>query len=361
MESPDKFTNKITQGDCLDLMRQLPDGCVQTCVTSPPYWGLRDYDVEPLIWDGNPRCAHEFKDGLCLYCNAWRGALGLEPTPELYVDHMVLIFREVKRILRHDGTLWLNLGDTHFGSQCGKNEYKTQRSISITNPRVHDGPRPQNSHKHVYLKPKDECDIPFLVKLALKQDGWYARQTIIFAKRNSLPESVRDRPTKAHEYIFLMAKSKRYYCDMNSIRVPHKYDGRKDSVMHGSLKYQKGVTPTKQVQTFAAHGQERWPNPKGANARSVWFISLIPFKGAHFAVYPPELARRCILAGAPENGIVLDPFMGSGTTAAVALQNKRRFIGFELNPEYCELARERITEIKSQPEQFQFNFTEEKL
>lgn len=354
----DKFLNKVTDGDSLELLKELPDGCIQTCVTSPPYWGLRDYNVTASLWGGNPRCSHVFQKAFCEYCGAWQGALGLEPTPELYVEHVALIFSEVRRVLRDNGTLWLNLGDTYFGSQCGRNKYRTLKSHSISNPRVHNGPRPQNTLRHEYLKAKDECDIPFLVKLALKQDGWFARQTIIWERPNCMPESVKDRPTKSHEYIFLMAKSKRYYFDSDPIRTPYKRDIRKNTVSQGSPKYQVPVNPSNEVQTISSKGSERWPNPKGSNPRSVWEIAITPFKGGHFAVYPSELAEKCILAGAPEQGIVLDPFMGSGTTALAAIKLNRQFIGFEVNPSYCSMSNQRISEARAEPEQFYLNLKE---
>ena len=293
----------IHNGDCLEVLRTIPDQSVQCCVTSPPYWGLRDY-------------GHD-------------GQIGLEATPEAYVGRMVEVFREVRRVLREDGTLWLNLGDSYASSNCsgpqGATGDRASRTFTAsTTPKIGDN-----------LKPKDLVGIPWRVALALQADGWYLRQDIIWHKPNPMPESVTDRCTKAHEYVFLLAKSQRYYYDA-------------EAISEAATNRECGNTqPTKAGRT----GQERHRTAanlhsiearESRNRRSVWTVCTKPYSGAHFAVMPPDLVKPCILAGCPEGGVVLDPFMGSGTVAAVAQDAGRRAIGIELNPEYCKLIAKRF-------------------
>ena len=301
--------NKIYNMDCLKGLKQLPDNSINCCVTSPPYWGLRDYGVE--------------------------GQIGLESTPEEYVENMVKVFREVKRVLRDDGTLWLNLGDSYAGSGRGP----TGRN-GIGNQEKRQGFHSPKVVIPTGLKPKDLVGIPWMVAFALRADGWYLRQDIIWHKPNPMPESVKDRCTKAHEYIFLLTKSGRYYYDADAIREPHKEIDRRfggDGTHFGTgVRYHNNAP--KGVQRGAWLGQ----HPKGRNKRTVWSVTTKPFKGAHFAVFPPDLIKPCILAGCPAGGVVLDPFMGSGTTGMAAAMYQRNFIGFELNPEYCKMAEKRI-------------------
>jgi DNA modification methylase len=287
----------ILVGDCIESMRSMADQSVHCCVTSPPYFGLRDY-------------GHD-------------GQIGLEPTPEEYVRKMVEVFREVRRVLRDDGTLWLNLGDS-YARQGGKVSEQSRH----WDGRERD-PGAMHSTRHVDnmpgFKPKDLIGIPWRVAFALQADGWYLRQDIIWHKPNPMPESVRDRCTKAHEYIFLMAKSERYYFDSEAIRVPAKASS--ENIRFGGIK-SKNVS-------------KQYDN---ANKRSVWTVTTKPFKGAHFATFPPDLIEPCILAGCPEGGTVLDPFGGSGTAGLVASRHNRRYILCELNSEYAEMARHRISE-----------------
>ena len=311
-------TNVIFNEDCLIGLQKLPDNSIDCCISSPPYWGLRDYGVE--------------------------GQIGLEKTPEEYVSKMVEIFREVKRVLKKEGTLWLNLGDIYAGSGKGAWDNKeVQKEIYVP-----DKDSPQCKLKKVPqgLKPKDLIGIPWMVAFALRADGWYLRQDIIWHKPNPMPESVTDRCTKAHEYIFLLSKSKHYYYDHEAIKEPAAYDGRKDTLLKGSPKYEKGVVPGQVEHSMAAKGHERWKkNERGEyvrNKRSVWTIPTKPFKEAHFATFPEKLIEPCILAGCPAGGIVLDPFMGAGTTAVVARKLNRSYIGYELNPEYVKMANDRL-------------------
>jgi DNA modification methylase len=306
----DKF--RLMAGDCLEQLKTLPAESVQCCVTSPPYWGLRDYGVE--------------------------GQLGLEKTPDEYVSKMVTVFREVRRVLRNDGTLWLNLGDSYATGAGGVGECPGGGK-QCENWKLRGKMTPPNRLKLPGLKPKDLVGIPWLVAFALRADGWYLRQDIIWHKPNPMPESVRDRCTKAHEYIFLLSKSERYWFDAGSILEP--FSDR--TTYRGTIKGERGSQPY-----AAARGNDRansggYPRARdGRNKRSVWSVISSPFKGAHFATFPPDLIKPCILAGAPVGGVVLDPFNGAGTTGVVCLQTGRRYLGIELNPEYIALTQNRI-------------------
>ena len=298
--------NKIIQGDVIETLRSLPDGIVHTCVTSPPYWGLRDYGVP--------------------------GQIGLEPTPEEYVEKMVKVFREVRRVLRDDGTLWLNLGDSYTSGG------RATRAPDRKNGGREMDVRPPTPFG---LKPKDLVGIPWRVAFALQADGWYLRRDIIWHKPNAMPESVKDRPTTAHEYIFLMSKRPKYYYDADAIKedavYQEKRNGRVGAYQNRAIFHKgDGTTPT----GVATRDLSK------RNKRTVWSVSTKPFKGAHFAVFPPDLIEPCILAGSPPGGIVLDPFFGSGTTGVVAAKHGRQWIGIELNPEYIQISRERLGNIK---------------
>ena len=304
-------TNVILEGDCIQSLKSLPEGIVNTCITSPPYYALRDYGAD--------------------------GQIGLEQTPEEYVQKLVEVFREVKRVLRDDGTLWLNLGDSYSGSGKGPagNLGKTHNEREMTHTHV-SGKVPNG------LKPKDLIGIPWMVAIALRNDGWYLRQDIIWHKPNPMPESVTDRCTKSHEYIFLLSKSKTYYYDAESIKEPVKQDwGTRDRTNGKYHNAGTGLNP----HTGLQRSYEK------ANKRSVWSVTTKPFHGAHFATFPPDLIEPCVIAGSPEGGIVLDPFFGSGTTGLVAMKNNRKYLGCELNSEYISIANERLkpveTEIKN--------------
>ncbi len=257
------------------------------------------------------------------------GQLGLEKTPEEYVAKMVEIFAEVWRVLKPEGTLWLNLGDSYNST----NGYARASKEYFRKGRV-GGSADKKVIKHDTIKPKDLCGIPWMVAFALRSAGWYLRQDIIWHKPNPMPESVRDRCTKAHEYIFLMSKQAKYYCDMDSIREP---------VQESSLKRANYIghsgTSKRLKEGVSWRPDDYECNPLGRNKRSVWTVTTRSYSEAHFATFPPDLIEPCILAGCPEDGLVLDPFMGSGTTALVAYENRRNYIGCELNPEYIKLNR----------------------
>ena len=314
--------NKIYNMDCLKGLKQLHDNSINCCVTSPPYWGLRDYGVE--------------------------GQFGLESTPDEYVAKMVEVFREVRRVLRDDGTLWLNLGDSYASggmsnpsskSTLGGGKDLGAADYSITR-KVPNG-----------LKPKDLVGIPWMVAFALRADGWYLRQDIIWHKPNAMPESVTDRCTKAHEYIFLLSKSQHYYYDHEAIKEPCTTNENRPFGAVREREYGYNSKHLKARGYKVKQGSTEYPlqhrgkdieSNSTRNKRSVWTIPTKPFKEAHFAVFPPDLIEPCILAGCPAGGVVLDPFMGSGTTGMVAAMYQRNFIGFELNPEYCKIAEKRI-------------------
>ena len=363
-------TNVCHIGDVLDILPTLPDGCIQTCVTSPPYWGLRDYgtatweggdaDCEhraPLPGDYNASTYHDvatakrkiverqqqFREE-CRHCGARRidSQLGLETTPEEYVATMVRVFREVRRVLREDGTCWVNLGDSYAGNGGGASAWSTPLEQQKKRANNADLPRREMSG----LKPKDLIGIPWRVAFALQADGWYLRQDIVWSKSNPMPESVTDRCTKAHEYVFLLSKSARYFFDADAIREPHVDFARGEfgDRVGGddSARAQLGVrTGTFNIDRA---GASRAYNPAGRNRRSVWTIPSEPYPDAHFATFPRALVEPCIMAGSRPGDVVLDPFMGSGTTAQVAQDLGRQWIGCELNPEYVAMQQRRTAQ-----------------
>lgn len=309
---------EIITGDCREVLKTLPDKSVHTCITSPPYFNLRDYNMD--------------------------GQIGMELTPEEYVDELIFVFREVRRVLRDDGTLWVNIGDS-YARQGGTNQKSRHWDGRKKDAGLEmDGFKLQA--KDMGLKPKDLIGIPWRLAFALQADGWYLRQDIIWNKGNNpMPEAVKDRCTKAHEYIFLLAKSEKYYFDNEAIKVEastatlernkHKFNGAFKGQFQGTpneKRWQDG-RPIENPK-FAADGK--------ANRRSVWTVQTKPFKEAHMAVFPPELIQPCILAGCPEGGTVLDPFGGAGTTGLVSKELGRNSILIELNPDYVKIAENRI-------------------
>lgn len=320
-------TYKIIQGDCREALKQIDADSVHTCVTSPPYFGLRDY-------------------------GGGEGEIGSEQEVNEYVNALVDVFREVRRCLRPDGTLWLNLGDS----------YMAQKNVAPP-PQTIGGQRdmptiiPGNRREQKGLKQKDLIGIPWRVAFALQADGWWLRQDIIWSKPNPMPESVEDRCTKSHEYIFLLSKKSHYYYDHEAIKEPlaeasfGRAERKKKLIERTGLgtlgkQIEDGVDPKHGYAglAMARNGKTGYSDDGLKNKRSVWTVNTKGYKGAHFAVYPKNLILPCILAGCPEGGTVMDPFTGSGTTAVVALENNRNFVGTELNPEYIQLAENRIKE-----------------
>lgn len=418
-------------GDCRDVLRAMPDESVHCVVTSPPYWGLRDYRIEPSIWGGDGECEHAFAEetvtaelrtglgmaalgeryrgggkkagavptisaqrGFCVKCGAWRGALGLEPTYQLYVEHIVIVFREVHRVLRKDGTLWLNLGDCYAtgagkvgdhpggGEQgkrwrggtssrrpaMGKHAYigdgivgnsaarptlgatsqMADRKIAAIGPLTQPNRMPQSG-----LKPKDLVGIPWRVALALQDDGWWLRRDIIWAKPNPMPESTRDRCTTAHEYLFHFARSERYFYDADAIKEPadgwdtgagghgsfHR-DGREKGRRTSAPKH--ALDPDRKRDGRDGTAPSSRAIVATRNKRSVWTIATQPFPDAHFATFPTSLVEPCILAGCPPGGVILDPFGGAGTVGLVASRLQRHAVLIERNPDYAAMTERRI-------------------
>jgi len=351
--------HQILVGDCIEMMRTLPDGAAHTCVTSPPYYGLRDYGVD--------------------------GQIGLEETPAAFIARLVDVFREVRRVLRDDGTAWVNMGDSYAGSRCGGNSQSITgvgRDESVTAARVRrtvasrrrdNETVPRSDYAVSGFKAKDMMGMPWRLAFALQDDGWYLRQDIIWHKPNPMPESVRDRCTKAHEYIFLLSKSPKYFYDQSAILEPcspntHNRLSQDVLAQIGSDRANGGAKSNGNMKAVArksngvgwGHGTDGEERARGRikdndsmnsalavmpterNKRSVWTVPTHSFKGAHFATFPPDLIRPCIQAGSPRGGVVLDPFGGAGTTAVVAMEEGRKSILCELNPEYAAMAERRI-------------------
>ncbi len=297
--------NKIYNESCLDTLNRIPDNYLDCVVTSPPYWGLRDYGVD--------------------------GQLGLEKTPEEYVEKLVGIFHEIKRALKPIGTVWLNLGDSYWNNFGGGSP-----SCTTGNKKALEIRGGANKPKSDKYKIKDLIGVPWKVAFALQADGWWLRSDIIWHKPNPMPESVTDRPTKSHEYIFLLSRSAKYYYDQEAIMEDSDYN---ENFYREKLRASKTYNlkePYKNNFPISTKITGK------KNKRSVWTVTTKSFKEAHFATYPPDLIRPCILAGCPKGGIVYDPFMGSGTTAEVAILNNRKYIGSELNPDYLKLAEKRL-------------------
>jgi len=415
------MTAKILEGNSLETLKGLPACSVQCVVTSPPYYGLRDYGTAK--WEGGEKdCSHiddekvaerkrqkksmiavgEKIDGStrtrvhdesigndwqyrgdCKKCGAKRidTQIGLEPSPEAYVEALVNVFREVWRVLKDDGVLWLNLGDSYWGgkgqsSQAWSTEHQDRNTLQKSQHQITGkGETRPTDGKHPVIKPKDLIGIPWMVAFALRADGWYLRQDIIWNKPNPMPESVTDRCTKAHEYIFLLTKSRVYYYDQDAIRVPYAEaslpralrgtsennkwaDGAPGSTAHTISQPRKNVrkqfekehggggSGLKGHSGYTAADGRLLINPLGRNKWSVWEVPTVAYKEAHFATFPPDLIQPCILAGSKEGDIVLDPFNGSGTTAEVSIMHNRSYIGCELNPDYVKLTKRRLSKVQ---------------
>jgi DNA modification methylase len=330
---------ELIRGHILDVLAGWPDESVNCIVTSPPYWRLRDYHLEPSEWAGDPACEHKWISDVagepyCELCGAWVGCLGLEPSIDLYLMHMVDIFRQLRRVLKKDGTLWLNIGDGY-----------------VTKPGNGRGGVPKWSGRDTTgagLRPKELIGMPWRVAFALQADGWRLRNDIIWNKPNIMPGSATDRLTKAHEYLFLFSKSARYYFDQEAIQEPAAFDGRKKTLTSDGQKY-AGFTEARETKAGRIHRCERWPTERDGvkyrNKRDVWSINTTPYGKSHYATYPEGLVEPCVLAGCPAGGLVFDPFCGSGTTGAVAIRLRRSFLGVEIKPAYIRLAMNRLAAI----------------
>jgi DNA modification methylase len=298
----------IIHGDCLEKLREIETSSIQCCVTSPPYWGLRDYGVD--------------------------GQIGLEETPEAFVQKLVEVFREVRRVLKDDGLLWVNLGDSYVGGQSRGNSPMNLKQASNSASAF------QNGRKAIIpegLKPKDMVGIPWRVAFALQADGWYLRQDIIWHKPNPMPESVQDRCTKSHEYIFLLSKSKKYFFDHKAIVEP-----TVDKRGPGNKRESKIPNQRLGENSNLTGSLHKIGKREIRNKRSVWTVTTKPFRGAHFATFPPDLIAPCILAGSAKGDTILDPFLGAGTVGVVSEKLGRKWIGIELNANYVEIAKRRV-------------------
>lgn len=351
---------EILQGDCLAVLKTIPERSIQMCVTSPPYYGLRDYGVD--------------------------GQIGLEDTPQEFISRLVDVFREVRRVLKDDGTLWVNIGDSY----CNSNGY-ARASDQFQRKGRNDAPANDGDLTRLHesgLKTKDLIGIPWMLAFALRADGWYLRQDIIWHKPNPMPESVKDRCTKSHEYIFLLSKSQQYYFDHEAIKeevtqstIERVHRGKlptfcgdkcnpddpfyrtKSKNEYNPLKHKNLQENGQQNHSMHERRAQGLPDEQYAarNKRDVWTVTTKPYSGAHFATYPEDLIKPCILAGSREGDLVLDPFNGAATTGVVCKRLKREYLGIELNPEYVDISNERLQRVGAEiyMEQNQFSFFEE--
>lgn len=309
----------IIQGDSLEVLKTLPSESVQCCVTSPPYYALRDYGVD--------------------------GQIGLEETPEQYIEKLVDVFREVRRVLKDDGTLWVNIGDSYYHTASNNGGYSDKSTlVGYSRPDTKGRIANETGRKVKInmngIKPKDLIGIPWMLAFALREDGWYLRQDIIWHKPNPMPESVTDRCTKSHEYIFFLSKSAKYYYDADAIKEP--------TVTHDDNLRDRDATKLNNCPGRTRMGGLTHNDYDFRNKRDVWSVSTKPYSGAHFATYPEELILPCILAGSKEGDTVLDPFNGAATTGVVSMKNKREYIGIELNPEYVALSEKRLADTEAE-------------
>ncbi|VST63431.1 DNA modification methylase [Streptococcus pneumoniae] len=317
----DSYINTILCGDALEMLKNFPDESISCCITSPPYYGLRDYHKKEQI--------------------------GREKTVEEYLDRLVAVFREVRRVLKKDGTCFVVIGDSYAGSGGGKGQYKDPKY-----PKGRNGQNPSITQKVLGYKSKDLMGIPWRLALLLREDGWYLRSDIIWHKENAMPEACRDRPTRSYEHVFLLSKSPRYYYDFDAMAEPMKEVSKKRYVRGRSegnkyLKEDVGISVQK-INRARRYGEYKGDNvPQFRNKRDIWTINTVSFRGEHYAAFPPKLAEICMIAGSPKGGLILDPFIGSGTVGFVALMQDRKYIGIELNEEYVSLAKKRIeSEVK---------------
>jgi DNA modification methylase len=355
--------NKVLKGDALEVLQTLPTESVNCAVTSPPYWGLRDYGTKPIIWDGDADCEHEWGKARkipattqwntggvfdpqnrkvvqeekyigqsCKKCGAWKGSLGLEPTFELYIKHLCDIFDETKRVLRNDGTCWVNLGDTYNGNKSGNTNGIYKDKIDKTKSWANSDSFNKTEQN---LPSKSLCLIPFRFAIEMVNRGWILRNVIIWHKPNCMPSSAKDRFTVDFEYLFFFVKNKKYWFEQqfepHLSPVTNKIVGRKGTDVQQSQGDPNG---------FHAYGEQ------GRNKRTVWTIPTKPYPEAHFAVYPAELIRTCIKAGCPKGGVVLDPFAGSGTTLEEAIRQGKDYIGIELKDDYIDLIEKRLSKVQ---------------
>lgn len=378
----DEYRNRIIRGNVLDVLKELPDKLVDCVITSPPYWSLRDYKIEPVVWDGVDGCEHEWntiikpatsggKDGsnleggkatqnqtatksshnsqFCTHCNAWRGQLGLEPTIELYIDHLLQIFDEVGRVMKDEATLWVNLGDSYSGGPQrneGFNERWHGKQYLGNKQAETDRERP--TRPDTDIPTKSLCLIPQRFAIAMVDRGWILRNTIIWHKPSCMPSSAKDRFTVDFEYVYFFVKQQKYWFEQQF--EPHQ--SSEESIKraeYGRYALSKNAKANKRegCPDFLQKPENNYGSLRGRNKRCVWTVNTQPFPEAHFATFPEKLVEPMILAGCPEGGIVLDPFIGSGTVAIVSVQNRRDYLGIDLSSEYNEMSNQRIFDPKN--------------
>lgn len=376
--------NKIYQGNALEVLKTFPNESINCVMTSPPYWALRDYQIkDDIVWDENKNCEHEWinytrpsntwgepnknvagifknadentswiksqENASCSKCGAWKGQLGLEPTFDLFIKHLCDIFDEVKRVLKKDGTCWVNLGDTYSGSGVGhKPEHfwnedgtpKNKFAYKVNKDKVPTQPPKEKNWKINGIQDKSLCLIPFHFAIEMQNRGWILRNVIIWHKPNCMPSSIKDRFTVDFEYLFFFVKNKKYWFETQY--EPSQYEEREQRRKYGwHGEIVEGIERNQPEHLDKEDYTNRFL-PEQRNKRTVWRICPKPFKEAHFATYPEELCETPIKAGCPIDGIVLDPFFGAGTTGLVALKQNKKFVGIDLNPKYIEIAQNRL-------------------
>ena len=340
----------LYNGNSLKILKHLPNESIDCVLTSPPYWALRDYETEKQIWDDSYEvCSHIWKDNFCINCGAWHGELGLEPTYELYLKHLIDIFNEIKRVLKPTGTCWVNLGDTYGGSGA----YNKEKSSNLKQ-RI-DGSKKYTNRN---IAPKSLLQLPFRFSIKMTENGWLLRNTLIWHKPNAMPSSVKDRFTVDFEYLFFFTKNKKYYFEQqfepykNGKDVEYRKWLRENKTYSTKKPYKKNTPFCHQLNHKAWDNDKSLSrgknsvmkvNPNGRNKRCIWTIKTKPYQEAHFATYPEELCSIPIKAGSPKkNAVVLDPFFGAGTTGLASEKLGRKWIGIELNNDYCNIAKKRI-------------------
>jgi DNA modification methylase len=373
----------IIEGNAVTEMRKLPERSVQCCVTSPPYWGLRAYGTDPQVWGGDGECKHRWgtlerhplanslagpngkkwlnapaakrskeTGPFCQKCGAWKGELGSEPNPYLFIENMVSVFREVRRVLKDDGVLWLNLGDCYASPGMAYEGDGKRANDSVKHSARHTDHYEQQPNRGRFqgFKRKELIGMPWRVALALHDDGCLLRCDVIWQKLRALPESVRDRPSREHEYIFMLTKGPKYYYDQDAVRTELT---RKTFTTFGTKRTTgAGEDAGRDVKSRNIRGENRWPrlgadgHPIGANLRSVWSIAPEKYRDGHYAIYPRKLVLPCVLSSTRPGDVVLDPFSGCATTGRVALETLRRFIGIELLPKHAESARRVLGDVE---------------
>ncbi len=332
-------TYKIINKNAIDALKEIPSESVDCIITSPPYYGLRNYKGADTIWDGDPNCKHNFINNFCSKCGAWKGQLGMEPTYQLYINHLMNITRELKRVLKKTGTMFWNMGDTYAGGHTGGSIYNKNRKISKLNaiPQINIG-RPQSNIKQMGIKEKSLMLIPERFAMAMISDGWILRNKIIWRKINAVPSNVKDRFSNKWEYVFFFTKNKKYYFDLDAVRKPY---SNKTKMILKSAKNSKYLENYVYSLT-SLRSRDVLLNPLGANPGDIITTHIIPHKENHTAIYPETLITPFIKAGCPKPGVVLDPFAGSGTTGVVADILGRNSILIEISPEYCDIIKERF-------------------